>query len=257
MVSPEQPNPNPGPFLFGHDLPECQFVPAFPPGNQTLMDHSKAPMKAIQGQDPCDVPGGVAPMERSRVDLGVATSSKESLPDKDLHNRYSGANEMSLNLHARPGKIDVSSDYSDLLKKVDVNPKGSTNHLLVTTPDHGISIENQMEGLPLQTSPTSINHKRGGAVERVPTGFVTSPNDSLSDSRHEPVAKRRRQSSILPTGYQWLHIPITIEAHQNLKLVAKSHSQTVSEYLNRLLIQIHPLCFEDLVSETNQSPNLK
>ena len=255
MISPEQPNP--GPFHLGRDLPEGQFVPTLPPGNITLMDHSKAPMKAIQDQDPCDIPRGEPPMERSRVDLGVANSSKESPLDKDQHDRYSGADGMSLDLHARPGEIDVSSDDSDLLKKVDVKPIGSTIHLLVTTPDHGISIENQMEGMPMQTLPTSMSSENRGTVERVPTGFAISSNDSLSNSRHEPAAKRRRQSSILPTGYQWLHIPITIEAHQNLKLVAKSHSQTVSEYLNRLLFQIHPLCFEDLVSETNQSPNLK
>lgn len=50
VVSSEQPNP--GPVLFGRDLSECQFVPTFPPGNQTIMDQSKAPTKAIQGQDP-------------------------------------------------------------------------------------------------------------------------------------------------------------------------------------------------------------
>jgi hypothetical protein len=255
MVSPEQPNP--GPFLFGRDLPACQFAPTFPPGNQTIMDQSKALMKAIQGQDPCDVPGGEDQMERRRVDLGAANSSKESLPDKDLHDRHSRPNRMSLDLHARPGEIDVSSDDSDLLTKVDVNPKGSTNHLLVITPDHGISIENQNEGMSDETLPTSMSPDNRGTVERVPSGFAASSNDSLSISHHERAAKRRRQSTILPTGYQWLHIPVTIEAHQNLKLVAKSHSQTVSEYLNRLLFQIHPLCFEDLVSETNQSPNLK
>jgi hypothetical protein len=248
MVSPEQPNP--GPFLFGCDLPEGQFVPTFPPGNQSLMDQSKVTTKALQGQDPCDVPGGEAPMERSRVDLGVANSSKESLPDNDLHDRFSGADRLSPDLHARPGEIDVSSDDSDLLI-------GSTTHLLVTTPDHGISIENQNEGMSNETLLTSMSPEHRGTVDRVPTGFATSPNDSLSDSRHEPAAKRRRQSTILPTGYQWLHIPITIEANQNLKLVAKSHSQTVSEYLNRLLIQIRPLCFEDLVSETHQSTNLR
>lgn len=52
MVSPEQPNPNPGPFLFGRDLPECQFVVTFPPGNQTIVDQSKAYTKTIQGQEP-------------------------------------------------------------------------------------------------------------------------------------------------------------------------------------------------------------
>jgi hypothetical protein len=255
VVSPEQPAP--GPFLFGRDLPACQFDPTYPPGNQTIMDQSKAPTKSIQGQDPCDVPEREDRMERSRVDLGVANSSEESLPDKDLHDRHSRPNGMSLDLHARPGEIDVSSDDSDLLTKVDVKPKGSTTHLLVTTPDHGISIENQNEGMSNETLPTGMSPERKGTVERVPTGFATSSNDSLSNSLNEPAAKRRRQSTILPTGYQWLHIPITIEANQNLKLVAKSNSLTVSEYLNRLLIQIHPLCFEDLVSETNQSPNLK
>lgn len=196
-------------------------------------------------------------MERSRVDPGAANSSKESLPDKDLHDRHSRPNGMSLDLHARPGEIDVSSDDSDLLTKVDVNPKGSTTHLLVTTPNHGISIENQNEGMSNETLPSGMSPEHKGTVERVPIGFATSSNDNLSNLRHEPVAKRRRQSSILPTGYQWLHIPITIEAHQNLKLVAKSHSQTVSEYLNRLLIQIRPLCFEDLVSETDQSTTLR
>lgn len=215
------------------------------------MDQSKAPTKAIQGQDPCDVPEGEDPMERSRVDPGVANSSKESPPEKDLHYRHSRPNGMSLDLHARPGEIDVSSNDGDLPKKVDVNPKGSTTHLLVTTLDHGISIENQNEGMSNETLPSGMSPEHRGTVERVPTGFATISNDSLSNSRHEPVAKRRRQSSILPTGYQWLHIPITIEAHQTLKSVAKSHSQTVSEYLNRLLTQIHPLCFEDLVSEAN------
>lgn len=54
-----------------------------------------------------------------------------------------------------------------------------------------------------------------------------------------PVGRGRRKSTVLPSGYSWLSVPIPTEGLDNLHVHARQSGMTFEEYMGRF-------CFEAL-----------
>ena len=79
-------------------------------------------------------------------------------------------------------------------------------------------------------------------------------NEAGARNKPRAVGQGRRRSSVLPSGYSWLSVPVPTEALDHLHIQARRSGMPFQEYMARFCLEAFPYSREGSGTATAPEP---